>query len=108
MLFILVCVPLARSKACAVTDAPPGWMASVVSAVRAALSVRAAQCARFVGGLTIVTRVVAVLDQAVVQRLQADAENLGGPRLHAAALLECGQDQLTVRLGERRAEWDRD
>lgn len=53
-------------------------------------------------------RVVAVLNEPVVKRLQADAENLCRARLHAAALLERGKNQLPVGFGERRAERNRD
>src|SRR5438067_5753240 len=75
---------------------------------RRTLSVRAAERTRFVGGIAVFARVVAVFHEAVVQRLQADAENFRGARLHAAALLERGQNQLTVGFGERRAERNRD
>lgn len=48
----------------------PGWLrrlvAPDVSAALAALSVRAAQCARLVGGVAVFTRVVAVFDEAVI------------------------------------------
>src|ERR1700704_643715 len=64
-----------------------------------------AECARLGVGFAIRRScVVAIFDEAVVQRLQADAENLRRARLHAAALLERRENQLTVGLRERRAE----
>ena len=43
---------------------------------------------------------VTVFLQAVVERLQADAEQLGRTLLHAAALLQRGQDDLLVGTGQ--------
>src|SRR5579872_5200534 len=46
----------------------------------------------------------AVLLQLVVQRLQADAEDLGRARLVVASVLERSQDQLLLRLFHRSAD----
>src|ERR1700758_1501368 len=74
------------------------------------LCVGLAERLRFFGAVAVVTaaRVVTVFDEPVVQRLQTDAENLRCTRLDAAALLERRENQLTVRLGERRTERNRD
>src|SRR4051812_23356390 len=44
--------------------------------------------------------------EAVVQRLQTDAQYLGGPTLVAAAMVERRKDRLALHLGQRRADWN--